>query len=814
MKHIYTVFKRSIVLVLGLVAANAFAQQASIYDNFSTDTLMGNKNYVKNFNPIDFDPDILNNCIIDVLNLARAEYTHADPLTESDILRDAADFQSEFMAKKEERTYTNQVSYLKTTGARGAYAGGTKRVSEVVTRVKATKGSGKEDYSYLEVATEAVVSILKSNKIADIPLDKKFKKAGVSVSVDAYNKYCYVSIVLGNDLSFNKSDISYKNTTYTRKSYGLAPYEEKSCRKCNVRNIEKMHDGLEIKGNDIYFRYPNVKDLRRIIGNKKDGIAIDIVQHSQYPCNSANDVDYNLYNRGVMLKYMTYAKMVKKNQITDKKDKSLYVYLGSVPAEVSEPYDVNLILIKDKKVCRTIGKSKVELGKNSYQTKTALVPDRTGVKTTINYIPQPEKDVFEFKVPFEQSKATYQKEDIQPFIDALHASHFIIDNLTIISYTSLEGSDKSNMELQQKRAESIVNAMKAMQTTEIQYTIELNDGYDLFVKDVQNTAYRDLANKSKEEAKSALSNSKTRRDLESMLRTHRYTLIRMNVTYDISEKHEQGFVTRKFNKIMQEGNLPLAFAIEKYYMKQVEEGKYIRPLIDSLQIPENNPAMVPFLTNKYYMLSFYDNGLNAKTVDKVIALPKMSPKNTIVEFNALCCEISGKEITSASQIASTQSKIDKFYNTEIGKKYPEKIDALNLVYQYKILDFINSSDNPDEAMIENTYAKIKQIAMPAISDWKKAYEVAASFISYGDYEFARATMDPYINDPKVSNDFVFTYLSLYAMDENSYVSQKFDLACKLAAERDAQRFCKTIRSFTYLIRENVEAKNIICKKCK
>ena len=75
-------------------------------------------------------------------------------------------------------------------------------------------------------------------------------------------------------------------------------------------------------------------------------------------------------------------------------------------------------------------------------------------------------------------------------------------------------------------------------------------------------------------------------------------------------------------------------------------------------------------------------------------------------------------------------------------------------------------------------------------------------------------MDPYINDPKVSNDFVFTYLSLYAMDENSYTSQKFDIACKLAAERDAQRFCKTIRSFTYLIRENVEAKNIICKKCK
>lgn len=814
MKHIYTYFKRSIVFVLGLIAANAFAQQTSIYDDFSTDTLLNNKNYVKNFNPIDFDPDILNACIIDVINLARAEYNCADPLTESDILRDAADFQSEFMAKKEERTYTNQVSYLKTTGDRGYRAGGTKRVSEVVTRVKATKGSGKEDYSYLDVATETVMSILKSNKTASIPLNKKFKKTGVSVSVDAYNKYCYVSIVLGNDLSFNKSDISYKNTTYTRKSYGLAPYEEKSCRKCNIRNIEDMHKGLEIKGNDIYFRYPNVKDLRRIIGNKKDGIAIDIVQHSQYSCNSANDVDYNLFNRGVMLKYITYAKMVKKNQITDKKDKSLYVYLGSIPAEVSEPYDVNLILIKDKKVCRTIGKTNVELGKNSYNSRTALVPDRTGVKTNINYIPKPEKDVFEFKVPFEQSKSTYQKEDIQPFIDALHASHFIINDLTIISYTSLEGSDKSNMDLQQKRAESIVNAMKAMQTSDIQYNIELNDGYELFVKDVVNTAYKDLANKSKEEAKSALSNSKTRRDLESMLKNHRYALIRMNVTYDISEKHEQNFVTRKFNKAMEEGNLPLAFAIQKYYMKQVEENKYNRSLIDSLRIAENNPSMVPFLTNKYYMLSFFGKGLDDKTADKVIALPKMSPKNTIVEFNALCCEINDKEITNPAQIASTQSKIDKFYNTEIGKKYPEKVDALNLVYQYKILDFINSNENPDEALLDNTYAKIKQIAMPAIDDWKKAYEVAASFISYGDYDFARTTMDPYIKDPNVSTDFIFTYLSLYAMDENSYVSQKFDTACRLAAERDAQRFCKTIRSFTYLIRENAEAKNIICKKCK
>ena len=213
MKNLYAVLKKGATLLLVFFCANSYAQQTSIYDDFSTEALLENKYYVKNFNPIDFDPDILNACIIDILNMARAQYTHAEPLVENDILAAAADFQSQHMAKKEEKSYINQVSYLKHTEDRGFRAGGTKKVAEVVTRVKATKGSGKEDYSYLDVATETVMSILKSNKIADIPLNKKFKVAGVSVSVDNYNKYCYVSIVLGNDLSFNKSDISYKHTT-------------------------------------------------------------------------------------------------------------------------------------------------------------------------------------------------------------------------------------------------------------------------------------------------------------------------------------------------------------------------------------------------------------------------------------------------------------------------------------------------------------------------------------------------------------------------------------------------------------------------
>jgi hypothetical protein len=172
------------------------------------------------------------------------------------------------------------------------------------------------------------------------------------------------------------------------------------------------------------------------------------------------------------------------------------------------------------------------------------------------------------------------------------------------------------------------------------------------------------------------------------------------------------------------------------------------------------------------------------------------------------------EITAVNQITNLQSKVDRLYNTPIGKTYPKKVDAVNIALQYKILDFINASEMPDEKLMETTYEKIKEIALPTIADWQKAYEVASTFIGYGDYEFARKTLDPYINNPSVSEDFIFTYLNLYSLDEKSYLSKKFATACTLAAKKNKARFCNEIKNYSYLIRENASAKNTICSDCK
>ena len=813
MRKLFIFLQKGLCFAVVLSHAGANSQPIG-YENFSTDTLKSNKLYTWNFNPIDYDPSIIDACVIDVINLARKQYNFADALVSNETLEVAAKIQSAFMAKKEERTQKNVVKKYETPELRSMNSGGTKRVVELITRAKATQGI--EEYSYLDISTEIVASLLKNKKTVNTLLDKQFTVVGVGCNVDFYNKYCYVSIVFGNDLSFNKSDITYKNTVYTRKAYGLKPYNEKTCRKCEIRNIELWQGNLEVKGTDVYFSHPNLKAVKRLIGKDKDGLAIDFVQHSQLPCNGANNFNYNYYNRGAMPKYMTFKKMIKKNEITDKKNKGIRVYLGTAPNHVSAPFDVNLILIKDRTFCKTVIKTNVRKPSISYEAKTSLIPDLNGIQTTINYIPEPEQTVLEFTVPFERNKSVYEASDIKPFIDALKESRFIIDAIYIMAFTSIEGSDRSNLELQKKRSESIVSAMHQLQNAkDIPYSIDLNDGWDLFMKDISsNSQYSHLAKKSKEEVKSTINgNAKIKKDLEPMLAKHRHAYIRINATYDVSTQYEQEFVTNKFNKTLAAKNLPLAFAIQKYMIKKVEDGTYVKSFIEKLEIP-NTAQMLPFLTNKYYMLSFFANELSSSNIEKVIALPKMDSKNTICEFNALACSIEDVEITNTSQITSMQSKIDRLYNMPLGKTYPKKVDAINIAFQYKILDYINESENPDEKLMEATYEKIKEIALPTIKDWQQAYEVASAFIEYGDYEFARKTLDSYIENPNVSEDFIFTYLNLYSLDEKSYMSKKFERACALASKKNKSRFCEEIKTYSYLIRENIGVKNVICSECK
>ncbi len=802
----------SIFLFL-LIIGNTVKSQVSSWDTLSFHPLKAKADYDKNFNPVDFNPAILKSCVLDFVNYIRTTNPSggkAGTLYIETILDSAAILQADYMAYTESKTLENKGMYS-TTVRRVKVFGGTSFVDEVVSRTKASDPQKK--YSYFDLVKSMLLPVLNNKKSSQILLDRRFSKVGIAYAFDENKRNIYFSIVLGNDRTLNPSvkrrdDLT---TKFTTKKYGLKPADKRKCKRCEAqRNLESWHEGLKVENGEIIFEFENSRNLRRVVGRKKDGLAVDIVMREQYKCGDDNIVDNNRVNRGVMIKRIYAKKIIKNNQITEKKSKRLKISFGEIPPEVTGDYELNLIVIKEKSVCRSLQKIYIENSPVDYVEKLRFMPDLKSIACG-EYIPVAENGILEFIVPFQQSKADYKNEDIEPFIKALKEPKFDVDSLVITAFTSMEGSDKTNETLQVQRAESIVKAINQRQKQKIKYKTLASDSWEMFKRDVKDSKYPEMANLSIDEVKNQLK-GKVLKDLEPILAKHRFAQIVMNITYDITGKNEQEFVINKFNKAIAAGDLKLAFSVQKYIIRACEEGRYSQKVVKDMVIPQEK-KFVPFLVNYYYLDNFFLENVNDKMCDGVSKLIKMDDKNDFALFDRSVCEVMNVEFKNEADIKAMQANVDKIYTL---KQIPKtKSDALNMELQFKILEFADTSASPSmEILIESTYNKIQTIVNIDATSWLNAYKLATVFIKHGDYTYAEYLMAPFINKKDISPDFVFTYFTLWSYREELYLSNTFAELAKRCHDIDKARFCTSMNKFSFQVLENQAVKKLYCTECK
>ena len=767
--------------------------------------------YYEKINPEVFRPSLMAEVILSQLNKHR-EDLNIENLFKHDILEKAADDQALYMATIEEATLKNKGN-KKTTADRMKLYGGTHMVEEIV--AKANCFNGKEPRTYLEVAEEIVSKWIMKKKTLLIIDNQKYIFAGVGAVVDYNGKKVYVSAVFGNHYSFNAGSKlrNSMDVPYTTKRYGLKPYDDKICKRCKkFENIEQLHKALSVKDGKVYFHYnDNIKAFRKLIRNPKDGFAIDIVQKNQYNCIGDNIVDYNLITKGVLLKPIFAPKIYKKNMIPGEKLKDLMVVIGTIPDDIKGEYELNLLVIQDKHVCKTITKTYVEGGDVDYFNPLELIPDTVSIPTEEVYVPKADTNTLYFIVPFEKGKYEYKPEDIEPLITALKKPDFIILELTIAAYSSIEGSDETNLMLQKKRAESIVNALKSRQKDNFISQIKTDYAWENFKNDILATKYSFLADKTMEEAKEYIKSHNLLNELEPILAKHRYAEIFMTVTYDIQGNKEQAFVVDKFNRTITKDDIPFAFSIQKYIINKVVEKIYSASAATNMNIPEEN-RNAPFLINKLYLEKIATkNKLNDDYCDRINTLHLYAPNNPYILYNKTCCDVFHCEFETQEEINKLQNKIDQLYNTKIEKKI---VDQLNLDFQFKMIKYLDTTAKPSPT-VQKAFEKIKTIVNLDENDWKNSLELAQLFIKYKDFNFAIKLLDPLVDNPEVSEEFLFTYVSLCSLYQPKLMSNKFSRALERASKMNPRRYCELFKGdkFSFQVFDNPYVKDYYCKTC-
>ena len=71
-------------------------------------------------------------------------------------------------------------------------------------------------------------------------------------------------------------------------------------------------------------------------------------------------------------------------------------------------------------------------------------------------------------LPFERNKSQYNTEDIKPFLDSISLNRFDLKKIEIIAYSSLEGGARQNKVIQERRAKSILAAIKKYKLQDVE----------------------------------------------------------------------------------------------------------------------------------------------------------------------------------------------------------------------------------------------------------------------------------------------------------------------------------------------------------
>ncbi len=727
------------------------------------------------------------------------------------------------MAKTENARLESDVRDYETIRDRLISAGGTGIGNELVHRVNALVDN--QFITYQELVDQCLFRWTSSGRDIEELTAQKYFFAGANAQFDERQRRIYVSFYMGNYASLlseiDESLLEGLTMQPTTRNYGLVPYDENVCDRAlrRLSNYQDFQNDLYVNEvGEIIFEHDDLRLIQRFLRERSDGLAVDIIQRSQFAdCRVQNIADYSQVNLGVMTQWES-ANRIFRNNIAEgegPRDRvtSLKVVLGHFPETLrKEDTELNLMLIVDRSVCANIPPSYVDKTIHDYVGGVRILPDTIIPAGVPAYSATAEKAEFRFKIPFEKGQDVFNKNDIQPVIEALTETSLNINEIFITAYSSIEGDETDNVNLQTRRANRISDAIKEYKKENVAQKISTETNWIGFKSDIKGTNHEYLLELSQEEIHRKVNANPYK--YEEYLKRHRYADVKLIVNFNIHSDNEQSFVLREFNSAVEAGKLNRALSIQKFILKQVTRGNYDSHAVSDMRIPHGK-EYAGLNMNKIWLTQFiFMDPLNKNYCRQIDELYKQDSENHFIRYNKLACEIEFGNYSQERTGQYLQSQVDRMYNTRIGEKH---VDRLNIDLQNKIIDYYKKEFDYDNPLIESSLTRLKDIINFDDISWQNSLKLAGIFTNIKDYQYALNLLEPWIEQPEVSMDLIRSYIFLCTKIEYKVHSKRFFKALKRVQEHNNREFCNLFSDSGELSVQtfiNTEVKKLYCDSCK
>lgn len=565
------------------------------------------------------------------------------------------------------------------------------------------------------------------------------------------------------------------------------------------------------EGNKLFFSTNDKKWWSTVFKKSGDGIAIDVVSKSRYACDKELKVSQI---KGTVLRPVFAQKLMRgfKARATSK---SAQTFVGTIPDELlKEELEFNILFLSNKMLCRyqtiyNLESYPWELLDMGVYLDSLMYKDKK-IRSSDSFITK--YKTLKFSIPFEKNKAEYSSEDIKPLYDSLRLTDFNIKKIQIKAYASIEGSLQRNLELQEKRANSIVKSLQTFQKSNIITEVSSSENWVEFLNDVSKTKYKNFAKLSKQSIKQKVVGTISKA-LEKYLKNHRKAVI----TLELEKKDKYKNMSKEmlvdvFNNLILKEDIKEALVVQNSIFEKLKD-ENSPDLLRELNVPKqikfipilNKNSIFKYLLNVSYAKIAFDELKNLETLD---------PKSKNIKYNLVVvkfviwknnwqkiAENDFKiEILKLKAYGITQNLIDRMLvNFHIVKaeknRRQRKYDA----------------KDASVAFIVNTYKNFN------LSNYD--YLSLAQFLTYySNTAEAKEVLEDKVRTITVDEDLLFYYLNLTIINDNAVASQYYRTIMLNAITMNKERFCGLFnpsleKGVTFQLLKNNYLKDTYCENC-
>jgi uncharacterized protein YkwD/outer membrane protein OmpA-like peptidoglycan-associated protein len=435
--------------------------------------------------PSSVDADLLNTFILQEVNALRKK-AKVDPLANESALSQASMDHANYMLRKDKLTH-NEIKRKKHTP---------KNRVDFYGKLFSTVGENVL-FNFLNLNAP-----LFDKKINRLDTYEKLAETIVLQWKDSPPHYAnmmrkefettYTNIAIGEDGKFYACQLfggSKYQDTYKQQRDTTVQFRPERPWRCFICNLRPPAGFIEVtEDSSIIYHYhpdtfwgfvvpPVFNSRMRFYNPWRDGLMADIIVKSQYTCDSSSNFNGQSNVRGIPLKPV-YRKDFKGNGYYN-----TGIYLGKVPSYLKEEFEVNLVVIQNKRPCNN---TLYNVMPSDFNVK---IPLSYGFEPSVDVMKKYSKDTVEHRMYFNKSKIVPYDSILPDIIEDIQANQKKIKKIEIEGYASIEGSKEGNQILYNRRANYLIQELLTLGIDSSLIHVKTSENFADFRKDIVGTNY-------------------------------------------------------------------------------------------------------------------------------------------------------------------------------------------------------------------------------------------------------------------------------------------------------------------------------------